>query len=295
MIATHEARRLSALRAVPGFAGLPTDELAALAGVAEEQLVARGAPIVKRGDPPLRAYVILDGKAHARGHALGPRSVVGGLELLAGVPIACDVTTESDVLALALRRGDVLDFFEESYAATFAGMRALAAQVLGELARRDMGHRPFAAPPPPPRRRSSGPLSLADRILHLHNGMMMGKSRLEAVADVAQVTVEEHAPAGTVLWLCGDLAAHTYSIVSGEIECRRPGRAAYRVGPGNDAGAVEAHAGAARWYDAIAATDLVALRIELADVMDVIEDNVDLAHDILRSMAGVLLQLGRSS
>lgn len=291
-----EARRLSALRAVPGFAALPTDELAALAGVAEEQFVARGASLVKHGDPPLRAYVILDGRARVRGHALGPRSLIGGLELLAGVPVTCDVTAESDVLALALRRGDVLDFFEESYAATFGGMRALAGQVLAEMTRLDMGHRPFAAPPVPPRRRSTaGPLSLADKILHLHAGMMMGKSRLEAVADVAQATVEEHMAAGTVLWRTGDAAAHTFAIVSGEVECRRPGRAPYRVGAAQDVGAIEAHAGAARWYDATAVTDVVALRIELADVIDVIEDHVDLAHDILRSMAGVLLQLGRSS
>jgi CRP-like cAMP-binding protein len=291
----HGARRLSALRAVPGFDALDTDEVAALAAVAEETFVARGALLVRRGEPATRTFIILDGQARASRTLVGPRTVVGGLEMLAGVPIALDVRAETDVLALALRRDHVLDFFEESYAATVGGLRALAGQVLGELRRRDLGHRPFPAPARPPLPRPGGPLSLADKLLHLHAGLTLGLSRLEALGNLAQIAVEERRERGAVMWRAGEPAAAGWSIVAGEVECRRPGRAPYRVAAPLDIGVLEAHAGAPRWYDAVAATDLIALRLDVADVLDVVEDHVDLAHDILRSMAGALLRLGTLS
>jgi CRP-like cAMP-binding protein len=287
------ARRLSALRSVPGLARLATDEVAALAAVAEERFIARGALLVRRGDAASRAFVLLDGRARTGPTLLGAHAIVGGLEMLAGVHAEADVVAETDVLALVLRRADVLDFFEESFAATHAAMRALAGEILAAVQRIDGGHHPLRRVPAPPPRPPAGPLTLADKLLQLHTGLVMGQSRLEAVAALAQSAVEERWRRGAVLWRAGDRAGAGFSIVAGAVECRRPGRAPYVVARPLDVGVVEAYAGASRWYEAVAAADTIALRLDIADVIDVIEDHTDLIHDVLKGLAATLLQLGR--
>jgi CRP-like cAMP-binding protein len=291
-VKAEQVQRVAALRAVPGLAALGTDEIAALAASAEERFFSRGARLTQRGAAVGAVHVILDGTLRAGERRLAARDVVGALEVLAAVPAADDAVAESDVLALALRRGEVLDFLEESFAATHGVLRALASETLKRLMARPEepwpGHQ--AAPPPAP----AGAMALADKLVQLHGSILFGRTRLEALADLARVAVEERRERGAMLWRGGERSGHGYIVVAGGIECRVPGHAARTMGPGCGAGVLESLAGAPRWFEARAAGDLVALRIEMGDTLDIIEDHMDLAHDILRGLAAGLLALRRN-
>ncbi|MCA9647120.1 MAG: hypothetical protein KC492_40810, partial [Myxococcales bacterium] len=51
--------------------------------------------------------------------------------------------------------------------------------------------------------------------------------------------------------------------------------------------------GVPRWYTAIAETDVVVLRVEVGDLIDILEDHTELAVNMLRGLSASVLELRR--
>jgi CRP-like cAMP-binding protein len=108
------------LAATPLFATLGREELAALADLAGERRVARGAVVVHRGDPNCALLVLVLGRlragavsAEGREVTVGtmePGAVFGEIALLDGRPRSLDVVATADSLLLSVERRDFLPF-----------------------------------------------------------------------------------------------------------------------------------------------------------------------------------------
>jgi CRP-like cAMP-binding protein len=136
------------------------------------------------------------------------------------------------------------------------------------------------------------PLGLAERIMLLRSTMNFAQARIEALSDVAQECREITLDAGAELWKVGSPATFMLVLENGTLDCTtEDGAQRFEMGPQSLAGGLDALAGEPRWYDAVAATPLRALRIEIQSLLDVIEDNMEMAVDMLRVFAQVILEL----
>jgi CRP-like cAMP-binding protein len=61
--------------------------------------------------------------------------------------------------------------------------------------------------------------------------------------------------------------------------------------PGVAIGALESIAGQPRWHDAVAETQVEVLELDVDDIIDVFEDNVDMATDYLAWVSSNALNL----
>lgn len=289
------AGRVSTLLAFPGFARLGPVDAVALSALAEEQLVPRGAALLRPGRVE-QACFILDGalRVTARGQTrvAGPREAIGVLELLADDPDGVDAVAETETRALSISRAAFMDFLEDSFTAAHETMRSLARCVV-ELMR---GGPVFMWPssPPPRLARPDGPLGYADKLLCVHGALRHAPRKLAATAELARVTVERRYQPGEVLWRAGESADSGAIVVSGEVECTpREATASFKFGPGIPVGGLEAMARVPRWYHAVAATEVIILELRHDDMMDIFEDHMDLTVDLMKSMATMLLRFER--
>jgi MFS family permease len=104
---------LELLRADPIFAPLPEPVLEQLASSLVRVEQAAGEPILRRGDPGDRYYIVERGEVvvepeNRPAQVLGPAAGFGEIALLRDVPRTADVTARTDVTLLALERDDFI-------------------------------------------------------------------------------------------------------------------------------------------------------------------------------------------
>jgi CRP-like cAMP-binding protein len=290
-------RRVAALRSFPGFAALSVEDITALSALAEERTFRRGASLARAGSERREVLLVLEGDVRVRRpsseRVVGARDIVGLLELLAGDPDGLEAVAESETRALAVSREALFEFFDDSFAAQLVTLRALARLLVRRLGgRASLEALPLPARTPP-RFSPARPLDYAERLLVLSAALVQAPRRIEATAELARVAVwERHAP-GARLWQTGEAAGAAVAIVAGELVATLPSGASRRFGPGTVIGGLEALGGVPRWFRAEAHGELALLRIARDDTIDVLEDHGDLALDVLRTMATVLLRIDR--
>ncbi len=105
-IRDEAAPEIEALRRVPFFEGLTTDDLERLATIGRRKSFAAGEEIVQKGDVTGGLYILLSGTATVevggKRHTLGPGSFFGEMGLLAGAPRSATVVAAESVEALTL-------------------------------------------------------------------------------------------------------------------------------------------------------------------------------------------------
>ena len=79
--------------------------------------------------------------------------------------------------------------------------------------------------------------------------------------------------------------------MNGEVRCRSAAGQDFVAGPGFPLGALEAVAEAPRWYEAVAETRTLGLQGPVETLVDVFEDNFDLARHYLAGMAQGLIRI----
>jgi CRP-like cAMP-binding protein len=65
----------------------------------------------------------------------------------------------------------------------------------------------------------------------------------------------------------------------------------FGFGPSSSVGGIDSLAGLPRWYSARAGTDVVALRSDVENLLDVFEDHPDIGIEMLRVLARTLMTL----
>jgi CRP-like cAMP-binding protein len=150
----------------------------------------------------------------------------------------------------------------------------------------------FAPPDGPNPVRPVGKLDLVEKIFFLRRTMSFARTRIEALADLAQESNELVVPKGRQIWSAGDVADIVVMPVSGIIDCvSEDGKQTFGFGPGSIIGGLDSFAGEPRWFTASARTALRALSIEAQTLLDVVEDNMEMTTDMLRVFANVVREL----
>ena len=102
------------LKGVPLFAAVPTDELAAIARIAEEVHADAGEVVLREGEHGDALYFVVTGAARVtKGERavaeLGERDVFGELALLDPGPRSASVEATSDITLLRIGRDDFVE------------------------------------------------------------------------------------------------------------------------------------------------------------------------------------------
>jgi CRP-like cAMP-binding protein len=222
---------------------------------------------------------------------LGPGDGVGGLVLFARDPEGLEATAEVDSRVLELDAEALLDVFEDRFVVFHHVLRGTCRQLVEMAVRSKIV--PFQgvhlAEPPVVVSRD---LDLVDRIFFLRSTLPFRRSSINALAELSRSTTQVRFDAGTTLWNAGDLSTSTYLIIEGTVHGRIVQNGVeFDAGPGTPLGSSEAMAELPRWYDATATTPVVALLGSSEALLDVLEDNYQMARDYLAMWAKATLEI----
>lgn len=258
----------------------------------------RGAVLAREGEPMASAYSLVKGRVRVsrRGAVLGEveaPSLVGVEALLSHDQQGIGVIAVTDVLALELDSDTLLGFLGDQFPLVYE-MTRLATRRLVALVRRLGGPHEDAASllycPSPDRR-----MNLVELILFLRTpGGPFERCSIDALADLAATIRQVPFEVGHAFWRQGDSATSMYLVVDGSVACtsyRDATPSFVRAGPGRPLGNLESVAGEPRWYDAVAETAGVVLELDVESLIDVFEDNVDVALEYLAWVSGTTLDL----
>jgi CRP-like cAMP-binding protein len=136
-------------------------------------------------------------------------------------------------------------------------------------------------------------LDLVERMILLRKAPAFHGAGLDSLAELARQMVEERVEAGERLFAAGEVGRRIRLVVCGVVECTDPdsGRS-FLVGPGFPLGSIEAYAGEARWYDAVAREHVVTLCTSVEVLIDLMEDHLDMALSFLAAISSRILRLG---
>jgi CRP-like cAMP-binding protein len=278
----------------PALAGLGSRELAAVAQHARERHFTRGAVLLSRDERAEAFFLLVKGRVELRSPGNAPSVVSAGsaiafLELLARSGAGLEARALGSGLALELDWQAQLDVCEEHFPVLLEYVRYVAAGGLRELERLPDGtwlarHEPVVAP--------GRPLNLVERILTLRQAKAFSTGSIDALAELARACSELRCSAGEPLWRCGDPSSFFLLVAAGTVTCTTAdGRRLHQQGSALAVGLNEAVIGEPRWNDAVARSELVALRIDLGGFLDALEEHFDLAVDFLSVMARRLMEL----
>jgi len=289
--------RILSLKRIPILAGLSPEDLAVVAEHGRERFFPKGSVLLREGEPIPALYAVLDGRVHLarKGRKLGhvtSAEFVGGAGIFARDPEGLSATAETDTLALELDADATLEIFEDHFPILHHVLREVCRWLLDLVGRLpsslygDIFPR-FEAPIAP-----AGDLDLVERILFLRQVSPFAQSSINALAELSRGMAEVSLPAGTRLWEEGEASGTVLLLVSGTIACTaRGGEATFTTGPGAPLGAVESMAERPRWYTAVTETKVTALQGSIEGLIDVFEDNFDMAMDYLAVMARAQIRL----
>ncbi len=294
--ALTRVERLLALRSFPGFARVSSRELTGLAAYSCDRRLEAGEVLFRQGEQVARLVFVVHGEVELWRdgrlfRTLGSKSVVGGLSGFAREAIRYDVVVSEGGLGLEITLQDMHDIYEDNFHLLHAAVVALSGNMIG--ARRALGttagfSNEIAEAGDLPTDRS---LDLVEKLAALYRSMTFANAHLESLADLAREAVEVRAPAGTTLWVEGDPSGHMLVILGGVVECSTSDGQRFVLGPRDAVGTMEGTAGAPRWFSAVVQQDLVALRIDYETFFDVLEDNFEMAFDMLSTLAAGTLYL----
>jgi CRP-like cAMP-binding protein len=275
-------RRIFAMRQFRVLAAAELRELATLAENVSEVRFAKGAVIAKAGVRLPALHLVIDGEVELQpsGQLVGPREVLGALEVFARREPAMTAIATRDTHTLQLLASDVTDLLEENYSVLRATLQDLAARMVV--------HTPaLRAPLAPP---VADPLGFVDRLILLRKQPSFANARIDALAMLARAFDEVKVPAGTVLARRGEPATSAFVVVEGTLQVTDGDGFARILEPGDTISSFETLADLPHAVTAIARTPVRALSHPATAIYDVIEDHTDLGLTMIRGFARELIR-----
>jgi len=278
------------------LADLPAAELTVIADHAGERFFPKGGHLFREGEPVGSVHLLVEGEVEVqrRGKPLGrfgPGTGLGGLGLFARDTEGWDVTAIADTLTLELEADSLFEVFEDRFPILLHVLRTTCRQLLDLLVRREIDPRRGipSAPPLPPGGRD---LDLVERIFFLRQMLPFQRSSINALFELSRGLTQVRFPPGVTLWREGDPAPGIYLILAGSVSAVSETRGLrFRPGPGYPLGSMEAVSASPRWYEAVTETPLVALQGSAEALIDVFEDNFEMAMDYLAMVARGVLRI----
>ncbi|HEY3120603.1 MAG TPA: cyclic nucleotide-binding domain-containing protein [Vicinamibacteria bacterium] len=284
--------RLLHLKRYPLFIGLPPADLALVAEYGRERFFPKGAVLLREGEPVASVYIVVDGEVSIRraGRVIGRAARgagVGGLGFLARETDGAEAVAEANTLALEWDADAMLELFEDHFSILHHMLRSVCRDLVHLQIKSGCEWMPqdAARPSSLPLDR---PLDLVERIFFLRRSAPFLHGSINALAELSRAVVEMRFDPGTHLWDEGDTGPSVQLIMEGTVRCRASTGCEFTAGAGFPLGVVEAMAELPRWHDAVTETRLVTLQGNVEAMLDVFEDNFDMAMDYLAAMAKAL-------
>lgn len=282
-------RRLMTLQRIPLLAGL---ESSALAGLAEH---GRDRPLRAGATMPLRTTHVHFLSAGAdcscfapseRGFAAYAPDLV---PCLAGIGVDGEIRSRADGIVIEIAVAHLFAALEDDFSLYLAIARALA----DEAIRAAQSLRPSSVLMS--RRQEvtitgvGSSLDLVARVRHLRSVLPFAQTRVGSLVQLARYAAELRATDGLELWREGDRSDNAVILLDGSVRAHIGGREAFMLKPGSMLGGADAMARRPRWFTAIADGPVLALALPIERFLDTLEDQPDLAHEVLRAFARALL------
>jgi len=286
------------LRTIQASSAVSAGQLSVVADEMRERSFKVGSVLMRDGEAPVAAYFLVRGRVRVsrRGQILGEvgaGAAVGMGAIVSRDALGFGAVATTDVLALELDRETLVDIFEDFFPFLLEAIQESARRHLDFVRRMKQVPSTLAATRPEPFLLDG--LDFVERLLFLKMpGGPFERSSVDALAEVAQRAQYRSIEPGTTLWSEGERAGDACLVVAGTIACRSSrddGPIQFRVGRGIAIGALESIAGQPRWHDAVAETHAEVLLYDLDDLIDVFEDNVEMAMDFLAWVSSDTLNL----
>src|SRR5262245_11517177 len=286
--------RVLHLKAIPAFRGLNNDALAALAESARERFHPRDSVLYDESAPIPSIHHVLDGRVRVtRGDELimvaDPGTPIGALAVLARVPMAMRAVAETDAVTLEIDSEALLEVCDDHFSVVHNLLRYIARWIVG-IERGEGPQGPTATDCCLPARLAEGDLDLVERIFYLRQFRVFSTASINALAELSRGLTEVRFGSGVPLWSAGDAAPYALLVVEGSVECTVPGDGPRFVsGSGWGLGVMEAIGELPRWHDAVTASPVIALHGAMEGLIDVFEDNTEMAMSFLSLLARGIL------
>lgn len=290
--------RLLRLRGVPLFRSMSTTELAPLAASLRARKFQKGDVLLQEDQPPRSFFMLLTGSVTMHRHGRAFRTItapggVGFLSLLARTAGGTEAVADSAVDTFELRGDALEDLFEDQFQVVLATLKFIVDAVIKENIDRTP---PPYAPPDEDFDLLIGEreLGLVERIYLLRRTVAFRHTNVNSTARLARRLKEVRVEAGTNVWHPGDTSDGSLFLVKGRMHLawKNSDGAPIRqdVGPGYIVGGGESLAGQPRWNTLVADEDVVYLLGSQEALIDMFEDDVEVALQFMSMMATFLLE-----
>lgn len=288
--------RIMRLRGVPVLRGVSTTDLAQLAQTMRERSLERGDVLMREDEPPRSFFLLTSGAVTMRrkGKHLGTVRAPGGvgfLSVLARTAGATESIAESYAEGYEIRADAIEEMFEDHFSVFLGTLRWVAERLIAE--NQDAPPPPYVAPSVPfDHLIGDRELGIVERIFVLRRSRAMANANVNSIARVARRMQEVRVPAGTALWRPGERADHSLFVVKGMLDLRwKDGASVQPIGPGYVVGGAESLIGHPRWNELVAVEPVVALRGSRESMIDMFEDDHDVAMRFLEMLASFLMTM----
>lgn len=286
--------RIFYLKKMPTIGELPGSELALVAEHTTERFFSQGSVLFEEGQPMGALDLIIEGTVSLmRGGVLVDTvragDAVGALGVLSRDSRGFEARAETDVRVLEIETDALFEVFEDSFAILHAVLRDVCRRMIDTLFDVPRFARTLHSPL---KFRYAPPMDFVERIRFLREVPVFARSSINALSELSRAMTEVRFEAGTTLWKVGEPSRSTFLIVDGSVSCEAVGRGfSFELQPGDPVGALEAMAERPRWYEPTTKTPVFALQGNIEGLLDVFEDNHEMALDYLAVIAGYLLRL----
>jgi CRP-like cAMP-binding protein len=195
---------------------------------------------------------------------------------------------ETDTVALELPADTLMEIFDENFAILHHIIREVSRQIIEQVVKVPTAVATLSAQAHGPAT-TAGELDLVERIFFLRRSPVFTNASISALAQLSRGLTEVRLGPETRLWREGEATGWGALIVSGTVRCTSSHGHDFAAGPGVPLGTLDAVGQVPRWFDAVTETPVIALQGSMQTLVDVFEDNFNMAMDYLSVMARWLL------
>lgn len=283
------------LRSVPSLTELPPEVVRVIAAHTHQERFTKGSHLYREGQPALYVHCIVRGSVEIRRHGnpirrLGVRTIAGGLPAMAGDDQGYDCIAVEDTVTLQIASDDAREIFEDHFVLLKSVFEHIGREVI--VARKQLGPKAGFPEPGPPLACPDRVFDLVERMAFLRKNTGFRDADIEAIADLASEVTEVRLDAGEPLWDIGDPSTHFLMPLCGTIECvARDPEQRFVLGPTDSVGSIDALSAEPRWFRARVEKPLIALKVEIDVLYDVLEDHFEMTMSLLRGISVAILRL----
>jgi CRP-like cAMP-binding protein len=258
----------------------------------------KGDVLLREDEPPKAFHMLVTGAVTMRRRGNKIRTItapggVGFLSLLARTGGGTEAVAEAHTETFELRADAMYEMFEDHFPLLLGTMRWIAERLIQENVVDD----PPAYNPPTDgfdKRVGDQALGIVERIFLVRRTVGFKNANVNSMVRLVRTMKEVRLGAGETIWRPGDRSTSTLFLVKGKMDLawhnpRNDRRAVQVVGPGYIVGGAEAIATRPRWNELVTTEPAVFLQGSREALIDMLEDDLEVALQFLSMMAGFLL------